>query len=244
MKSRTQWMLCSLSFALAASPALADDRDDSNSEYADEAGASEGGGGGFALGLRAGFGVPFGKIAASDDGQTSNKLSDAFSAAIPLQLEAGYFFNPNIYVGAYFQYGILTLKDDCAEGSDCSASQLRFGVNAAYHFQATPMIDPWVGLGIGYEISSQSASRTIGSTTVEADVSVKGLEFVSGQAGLDFRITPKFSVGPYVTYTLGQYSSIGISGSSGGTDVDESLDIEEKAMHSWLYGGVRLQMRF
>ncbi|QSQ13836.1 porin family protein [Myxococcus landrumensis] len=243
MKSRTQWMLCSLSFALAASPALAEEGEDTDSSYSDDAGGSSEGGG-FALGLRAGLGVPFGKFTSAESATTSNKVSDSFSAAIPLQLEAGYFFNPNIYVGAYFQYGILTLKEDCPDGLDCSASQLRFGANVAYHFQATPKIDPWVGLGIGYEIASQSTSATVGNAEIDLTANVKGLEFVSGQGGVDFRITPSFSVGPYVTYTLGQYSSISISGDDGNSESDDSTDIEEKAMHSWLYGGVRMQMRF
>ncbi|WP_342375427.1 porin family protein [Myxococcus stipitatus] len=243
MKSRTQWMLCSLSFALAASPALAQDGEDTDSSYSDDGGGSSEGGG-FALGLRAGLGIPFGKFTSAESNTTSNKVSDSFSAAIPLQVEAGYFFNPNIYVGAYFQYGILSLKDDCPDQVDCSASQLRFGANVAYHFQATPKIDPWVGLGIGYEIASQTTSATVGNTDIEATASVKGLEFISGQGGVDFRITPSFSVGPYVTYTLGQYSSVTISGEGGGSSSDETEDIEEKAMHSWLYGGVRMQMRF
>ncbi|WP_338864515.1 porin family protein [Myxococcus stipitatus] len=244
MKSRAPWMLCSLSFALAASPALADDRDDSDAEYSDEGSDTSERGGGFALGLRAGFGVPFGKISGDEAQEDRSKLADAFSGAIPFQVEAGYFFNPNVYLGAFFQYGILTLKPDCLEGVSCSASQLRVGINAAYHFQATRLLEPWVGLGVGYERSSQTSSLERSEDEVSATVSIQGLEFVSGQAGLDFRVSRRFSVGPYVTYTLAQYSSVTLTNTRGDAQIGETEDIDEKALHSWLYGGVRLQMRF
>ncbi|MCP3057827.1 porin family protein [Myxococcus sp. K38C18041901] len=252
MTSRTQMMLCSMSFALIAAPAFA--QDDAAESYSEEGyvreDSSAGEGKGFALGLRAGFAVPYGDLAGNPSGDGEGaKVGDLVSSVIPLELNAGYFFNKNFYLGAFFQYGLGSLntpevageEDPCSvDGVSCSASQLRFGVNAAYHFDATPLVDPWVGVGIGYEILNTKISLELLGEELSVKTSVKGFEFVSAQGGVDFRISPKFSVGPYITATVGQYSSATVSDG----ETDESQDLEEKAIHGWINGGVRAQFRF
>lgn len=268
MKSRTQWMLCSLSFALAASPALAGDtyrlQDDNSQEgYSDEGYASEeaseekGGGKGFALGLSLGYGAPYGELGAvQPNADETNKVSDLVTGVIPIQLEAGYFFNPNVYLGATFQYGIASLNTDEGDCDDqggvsvtCSASQLRLGVNLAYHFNATPKIDPWVSVGVGYEFLNTSVKGEQDGESITAKSSVSGFEFIAAQVGLDYRITPKFSVGPFATVTAGQYTTASVSVETsvdipGSPDLDESDDLETKKIHGFIYGGVRAQYRF
>jgi hypothetical protein len=49
------------------------------------------------------------------------------------------------------------LSGDCDE---CTASMMRFGVQGQYHLTLSENIDPWFGLGIGYE-SVQAHSRTL-----------------------------------------------------------------------------------
>ncbi|MCP3162421.1 outer membrane beta-barrel protein [Myxococcus qinghaiensis] len=268
MKSRTQWMLCSLSFALAASPALAGDtyrlQDDTGQEgYSDEGYASEetsegkGGGKGFALGLSLGYGAPYGELGSTtEDAEETGKVSDLVTGVIPIQLEAGYFFNPNVYLGATFQYGIASLNTDESDCEDqggvsvtCSASQLRLGVNLAYHFNVTPKIDPWVSVGVGYEFLNTSVKGEQDGESITAKASVKGFEFIAAQVGLDYRISPKFSVGPFATVTAGQYSTATVSLESseeipGGEELEESEDFETKKIHGFIYGGVRAQYRF
>ncbi|MFY2557787.1 outer membrane beta-barrel protein [Corallococcus terminator] len=267
MKSRTQLMLCSMSFALAATPALAGDtyrlQDDSTQEgYSNEGYASEeateekGGGKGFALGLSVGYGAPYGELGSVDaDDDESNPVSDLVTGVIPIQLEAGYFFNPNVYLGATFQYGIASLNTDEADCDDaagvsvsCSASQLRLGVNLAYHFNVTPKIDPWVSVGVGYEFLNQSVKAEQDGESITAKASVKGFEFIAAQVGLDYRISPKFSVGPFATVTAGQYSTATVSLESSvelpGGDLEESEDLESKKIHGFIYGGIRAQYRF
>ncbi|MCK8497404.1 outer membrane beta-barrel protein [Myxococcus fulvus] len=256
MTSRTQMMLCSMSFALIAAPAFA--QDDAAESYSEEGyvreDSSAGEGKGFALGLRAGFAVPYGDLAGNPSGEGDGApVGDLVSSVIPLELNAGYFFNKNFYLGAFFQYGLGSLNTDTEDGEEdpcsvdgvsCSATQLRFGVNAAYHFDATPMVDPWVGVGIGYEILNSKVSAEALGQEISAKTSVKGFEFISAQGGVDFRISPKFSVGPYITATVGQYSSASISLSGDGEEEEQSQDLEEKAIHGWINGGVRAQFRF
>ncbi|MCB9584074.1 MAG: outer membrane beta-barrel protein [Polyangiaceae bacterium] len=185
------------------------------------------------LGLRAGYGIPMGKV--QDDvtvaGQTTEfKLSDTVSSAFPaLQLDAGYFVTPEIMLGAYFGYAVLSVADDaCPSGVDCSANQLRYGIQAQYHLSRGENLDPWFGLGFGFE--DISMSREAGGQS--QDFSLSGLEFISLNGGADFQVADGIGVGPYVSFALGQYSK---TTDSAGKDAD----IEETAMHQWLTLGVK-----
>lgn len=185
------------------------------------------------LGLRVGYGIPMGKV--QDDltvaGQTQEfKLSDTVSSALPaLQLDAGYFVTPEIMVGGYFGYALLSVADDaCPSGADCSANQLRFGIQGQYHLSRGESLDPWFGLGFGYE----SISTSISAGGQSVDGSISGLEFVSLNGGADFEVADGIGVGPYVSFALGQYSKVS---DSAGNDVD----IDKTAMHQWLTLGVK-----
>lgn len=252
MNTRMLWKLASLSLALSSSSALADSnwhkdgfmRKDVDFEEQERAAEDRG----LSFGLRAGYGAPFGKFG-SMDGTSGGDVSDLVSRVIPLQVDAGYFFNSNLYLGASFQYGLGSLKEDCPEGASCSARQLRFGVNLAYHFNPSPTLQPWVGLGVGYEALDLSISASEGSVSGKATTSIRGFEFASFQGGLDYRVNKTVSVGPFVTLTAGQYATVKSTiefDDDGGLfeDTEESDDIEEKEFHAWLQGGVRLQVRF
>jgi len=185
-------------------------------------------GSGLSLGLRAGYGLPMG------DAAKDAKLSDGFSGQIPIWLDVGYKLNPNIYIGGYFSYGIAMLNKDkmgCEGDVSCSGSIMRFGANAHYHIMPEASFDPWVGAGIGYEIAGMKAE----AGGAEASTTWKGLEFVNLQAGGDYKVSPNFGIGPWLSFSLAQYSSAKVKTPLG----EASADIEEKAMHQWLMIGIR-----
>jgi outer membrane protein W len=168
----------------------------------------------FVIGLRLGYALPMGSAAKND------KMSDNASGMIPIWLDLGYMISPNIMFGAYGQYGLVSLKN-C--NGDCSARDLRLGLQGQYHFSPTEKFDPWFGLGIGYE--------KLSSTRSGRDESLGGFEFVNLHAGMDYKVSPALGVGPFISFSLGQYSS-----ASAG---DISVDIPEKALHQWLTLGIR-----
>lgn len=181
------------------------------------------------LGLRLGYGIPMGKAAGGADG---GNLSDGISGQIPIQLDLGYMVTPNLMLGLYGQYsfGMLgkQVSDSCdANQVDCSASGIRVGVQGQYHFSPSEAINPWLGLGIGYEWNTISMS----SNGVSADSKYSGFEFATLQGGADFRVLPNLGVGPFVSFSLGEFSSASALG--------RDVDIQEKAIHEWLTLGVR-----
>lgn len=229
--------------------------EDAASSDAQEASESEGedgaAGSGFAVGTRLGFGLPFGKLGSGEDaGEASPALSDLVSGGFPAQLDVGYFMDSRLYVGGFFQYGLMMFGQECPDIADCSASQLRFGLNAAYSFTPEGKLSPWMGLGIGYEMLNSNVSSTIEGITFKVGQSLRGFEFANLQGGVDFRIGKSLWVGPYANFTVGQYSNLSLDlgelGGIGGEPGEEealSGEIPNKAFHFWLMGGVRVLFR-
>jgi hypothetical protein len=185
---------------------------------------------GFELGARLGWGFPLGDV--EDD----YELSEFILGQIPLQLDLGYRLNPQLFLGGYFMYGIAFAEraacGDSGEDFDCSASDVRLGIQGIYHF--TPITEGsagWVGAGVGYEWASlTSGDGAPGEVTFRLD----GFEFVNIQGGYDFRVSDQFRVGPYGMFTLAQFSnqSTEVNGSERESDAD-------KVLHQWLFVGVK-----
>lgn len=179
---------------------------------------SDGDGSGFGFGLRASSAFPFGGFTADRD------LKGPVAAQQPIWLEAGYHINGNIYAGAYFQWApSLFGRTNCLGGADCSSSGMRFGIEGIYKFMPNSVVQPWAGLGVGYELLNLSQGG--------ADSTYKGLELLTVQAGIDFG-TQKIAIGPFVSYALfGKFTSFDASGYSN--------DIGNSAGHSWLQVGIK-----
>jgi hypothetical protein len=186
---------------------------------------------GFDFGLRLGYALPFGGIDGDDD------ISEGVSGAVPIVLEAGYRLTPDFTIGALFQYGVMQVKENDTTGCNtpglgCSGSVIRLGIEGIYNINIDGPFRPWVGIGTGYEWFTFAASGPGG----EASLTARGFEFVTLQAGGDYRMSPNFALGPFVSFSLAQYAS-GTVEVPGGTSV--TMDITDKKLHEWLQLGVR-----
>jgi outer membrane protein W len=181
-------------------------------------------GGKIKLGLRLGYMLPMGEFA------KDSKMSDAVSGGIPLWLDLGYMVTPNLMVGLYAQYAYLMVKD-CPDGATCSASDIRIGLQGQYHISPGESMNPWVGLGVGYEMIGTKAEA--GGAEVKGNYS--GLEFANIQGGADFKVGDSMAVGPFLSFSIGQYSKGEVTTPAGTFEGD----ITDKAMHQWLTLGVK-----
>ena len=174
---------------------------------------------GFAFGFRGAWAFPHGDLNATSG------LGDQIAGQIPVWVEAGWRFTKNIYAGLYYQYG-FGFNNNCNVGADCSNHGMKFGVEGIYNVAPDAGLQPWVGLGVGYE--------TLTVTQNGADASYKGLELVNIQLGLDWAASKQFSIGPYVSYSLfGKYTSQDASGISN--------DIS--AGHNWWQLGLKATIK-
>ena len=180
------------------------------------------------IGLRVGYALALGNVA------KDSKMSDSFKGAIPFTLDALFRVTRAFRVGLYGSYALVSLGDAAKRGADLSGSWLKYGLELQYHISPEASMNPWVGYGIGLE--SVKASGSISGITVSQ--AINGIEFAHLMAGLDFKATSALSVGPFVDFSLGQYSSTKLE--VNGTEIPGSRgDIKDKAMHMWLYLGLR-----
>jgi hypothetical protein len=183
------------------------------------------------LGLRLGYGIPLGS---SREGVS---LNDYLKGQIPIWVDAGYRFTPNLSAGLYFSYGFSGLKN-CPDGADCSAHDMRVGIEGQYRLMPNESIDPWLGVGVGLEWAGTSVS----GGGLSASATISGVEFLSLQGGADFNVADGLGVGPFVSFSLGQYNSYSSDCSAPAgfaAACPGSGDIDQKALHEWLMFGVR-----
>lgn len=186
---------------------------------------------GLEIGARVGYGIPLGDAVGGEG--DDNALSDVVSGQIPLQLDLGYRPDPQLMLGGYVQYGIAFRASEVCDndGTSCSASNVRLGLQVQYHFQPITTDGGWVGGGIGYEWLNLGAE----AGDVDVSAGLQGLEFLHAQGGYDFNAADKFRVGPYALLSLARYStqSLEWAGRS------ESDSIDQRAFHSWIMVGLK-----
>jgi hypothetical protein len=195
---------------------------------------------GLELGLRTGYALPFGDVYGAANGNPALSLSDQTTGVLPIWIDAGYRFSPNIYLGAFFQYGVAFINSSKAfnggcsgSGTSCSGSDVLVGVDLHYHLLPDKTLDPWGGVGAGYEIGSESQS----ANGTSSGATYNGFQFLNLQAGVDWKgITPSLGIGPFLMFSLGQYSNCSYSGAAA---TFFSCTIPSGALHEWLTIGVR-----
>lgn len=193
---------------------------------------------GIAFGIRLGYGHPLG-----NSGEAT-KLSTSIQGMVPIWIDAGYRISPQFYVGAFFQYGLGFAPDTPGCAAGCTLSDIRFGLNGHYHFALSEKMQPWVGIGFGLEnvVSSSDSgfdNATLGGA-ITGNAALHGIEFINLQGGLDIAgQTRFFSFGPFVTFSVGQFSTAEVG--SGAVPITYDL---KKALHLWLIVGLRGQFQF
>lgn len=176
---------------------------------------------GLRVGLRTGYALPLGRL-----GEETN-LFDVIHGHLPFWLDAGLRATPWLYVGAFGSLGIGFLGDNCTSSLSCSATVLRFGVNAHVHLRPRSSFDPWVGVGFGYESLAISLSGNGAEQTAKA----RGLEPFDLQVGGDFLVSPRARLGPFASFTIAQYTFASTNGI-------EDTDFVRR-LHHWVTLGVR-----
>jgi len=207
---------------------------------------------GVTTGLRLGLGMPLGKAGEPNLSgipgaeQTAQRdLSDLTPWRAPVWLDIGYSLSGALTIGAYGQVGVGGNGDACV--GDCDWSDIRIGAQAELRLLPGAPVDPWLGVGLGYEWLSyrQLVSGSIPNAAGElVDVTVRATETFGGpelllQGGIDFQVEDALRVGPYVSATLAQYLTDSYSCQPSTPLCPSGSSVEGAAFHSWLGIGVR-----
>lgn len=187
------------------------------------------------LGARLGYAFGMGDVGA-DTGGSTLKMEDWSDGQVPVQVDVMFRLLPGLAIGPYFSYGFGFTSGDLdtevcdVSDVDCSARNMRLGLQATYSLPAAVGFAPWAGIGTGYEWNKLDIETPAG----DGELEVRGWEIVNLQLGADFA-TPLVRVGPFVMLSVGRYGE----GDSSGFGVTGGGDIEEKKIHEWLQIGIR-----
>lgn len=176
---------------------------------------------GFRLGIRTGYALSFGAVA-----EQSN-LHDVMPGHLPFWIDVGWRPSAAIVLGVFGAAGIGAVANGCPTGFTCNATLMRVGVNAHVHLRPDKLVDPWLGVGIGWESLSIAIVGNDGGQVERAS----GLELFDVQIGVDFQVAAGVRVGPFAALTTGQYSSISTS------DREDSEFV--RRLHHWVIFGAR-----
>lgn len=196
-------------------------------------------GGKFSLGARGACAIPFGT---AGDGWQLNELA---TAAAPVQLDADVRVSDNWRVGGYFSYGPVKVASEAKSSlaalglTDIGGHmQQRVGLQVTRDFRSAARFSPWVGIAAGYEWTRYAGAKL--ASGLETEVGMAGLD-ASVQIGGAYKVTPRFSVGPYAAFDLGRFRE-NVSWEEGGDNT--STDIAAKGTHQWVRFGVKVGYSF
>jgi hypothetical protein len=163
-------------------------------------------------------------------------LNDIVSSRFPLWFDLGYRIDSHWYLGAFVQYGFMSMPSGYCK--KCSARDITVGAGATYHLMPHAFIDPWLGIGVGYE-SVSATENTFGDT-----ISFSGFQLCNVQAGVDYYVN-HLALGPFVSLSVAEYSTSTITvfpdpalGPGGQVSTAEGV-IKGQAFHEWLTIGFR-----
>jgi hypothetical protein len=193
-------------------------------------------------GARVGYSVPFG----SGGYNGADALSDAIKAALPLWFDLGYRVSPHVMVGGYAVYAFGWLGDSIGRAcggpdAECSTHDVRLGAQLQYRFAPSSSVDPWLGVGTGYEwlkfsLTAFSMNDPNSPRTVDFKWSTtsSGFQFLNLQGGVDLAPGRESigAFGPFVDFSIGQFSHLSCSGPLFCNEGDTKT-------HEWLTIGIR-----
>lgn len=191
---------------------------------------------GFEAGVRTGAALPIGNAGRDVDGVT-RKLSSLTAWRTPVWLDVAYRVSPHASYGVYGQLGVGGTGRGC--NGECDFSDLRVGAQGLWRFSPEHAIDPWLGLGVGWEsLSYRSLSTETGVSNTEL---LAGPEVLL-QGGVSLRVEDALQIGPFVSAGVGNYIRDSYKCFPEGLDCPTGTSVAGSGFHTWL--GLGLNVRY
>jgi len=171
--------------------------------------------------VRSGYALPIGSAF-----QASGSLSDTVSGYVPIRLDVGYRFRDHFYAGAVGQLAQI-IPNQCPSGASCGGTDTRISFMLAAHLFPHRRLDPWLGVGMGFETYGVTRSIEGSKTTINA----KGLELCNADLGIDYHPYRGLRVGPVLSTSIGQFTELSVNGVT-------TKDFQPQ-LHAWVLLGVR-----
>lgn len=198
---------------------------------------------GLSLGLRTGYGIPFGTFRGTPD---PDRTDEVYSGLLPLGVDAALRFRSGFFVGGHAQYAFALLRDPgCFPELSCGGGNLRLGLDVGWRFGSRFNWSPWFALGAEYEWTDYAYAIDGGTRSVR--MRYRGFNFLHAQAGVEHPLFDSaLRVGPFVALSVGEYSHLDVTVRRGGNlrDITASEGVPREAAHLWFTFGLRGQLDF
>lgn len=165
-----------------------------------------------------------------ETGSGMEDLQDLTGVGGGAELQVGYRITPNLTVGGYLSFDGFSDGEGYA-GPSRDIVTATAGLKADWHFLPATTIDPWISVGTGLRTLVVDQETGNGGN----DRVLAGLELGRIQAGIDYRISPDFSVGP----VIGASASIYLEEANDTmADADDFNEISDKGVNWTFTAGV------
>jgi Autotransporter beta-domain len=199
---------------------------------------------GLAVGLRVAYAIPFGDAQTTTLGGSSvtTSMYSLDRGMLPVMFELGYRFTPSVYVGLFYQYGVTfppsngcySYNSSPAAGQgSCDGYDQRFGVDLQYHLRPHAFVDPWIGLGLGWEMTQLNLSA---ADATQSSFQAWGPQ-IDLQLGADLRFSHRIPFGPFVDLSLSEFNTE----SKYDSNNNGSPVAFNGTVHGWVSLGLRAQ---
>jgi hypothetical protein len=187
---------------------------------------------GFEAGLRLGAALPMGKAGRDPDG-ADRKLGDLTSWRAPVWVDLAYRVSPTASYGVYGQIGFGGTGDGCV--GSCEWEDLHIGAQGQWRFSPNSNIDPWLGVGVGWESMSY---RSLSLDTFTQTTELLGGPELLLQVGLELGVNDVLKLGPYLSAGVGSYLHDSYKCQPDGPDCPAGSSVAGSGVHTWLGFGL------
>ncbi len=209
---------------------------------------------GLAVGLRLGYAIPFGDAQSNtiNGSSTSISMQSLQRGMLPFWFDLGYRFTPSVYLGLFYQYAPtfppsgncyqyaapavngIAPNPGAAGPTTCDGFDQRFGLDLNYHIRPHEFVDPWVGIGLGYEMTQLNYSQGGSANTGSFQAWGPQLDL---QLGADLRFSHRIPIGPFVDLSLSEFNTENVYDPNNN---GSALAFGQK-LHGWVTLGLRGQ---
>jgi hypothetical protein len=178
------------------------------------------------IGLQAGYAFTGGDI------YKAQALSSYVNGQIPFSIDAGYRFFRRLTIGGYAEVGPTLLEESSGAVHSVydDIGRAALGVQIVWNFIPNATLQPWAGIGVGWEGMDLSHIMDLDTMPVIRTYKYRGIEFTRLLTGIDYRVARWLSIGPAVTIGFGRYKKCIVR--ELGSDTKVTLD--EPAIHEWV----------
>jgi hypothetical protein len=158
--------------------------------------------------------------ATGDLGDGLPSADDRAHSGLKLETSIGWRATKHFAVGAYLDLGGFGDNNN----SDRGAFAGSLGVQGTWHFAPTTTRDPWISLGTGVKLLALKDG--------DDERNLTGVELARIQAGLDFRISPRFALAPMIAASASMFNNVTMG------DSDDAMSIRDKQVNWTFSAGI------